>query len=138
MWKEKLKTDQHVLLANEGKLPHPRELTLFKDDTLVIVLPSQTVEIFGSDAARNLNCLRSSQNGRSLRVASGSARRVEQGLTAAIARDRTRSSSRARLAECKPPGEVIAACVFAISPRHNREDASGDHHPISLRNSSNR
>ncbi|MFO0806934.1 MAG: RNA polymerase sigma factor [Gemmataceae bacterium] len=44
VWKEKLKADQHVLLATEGKLPHPRELTLFKDDTLVIVLPSHTVE----------------------------------------------------------------------------------------------
>ena len=44
VWKEKLKTDQHVLLAPEGKLPHPRELTLFKDDTLLLVLPSQTAE----------------------------------------------------------------------------------------------
>lgn len=44
VWKEKLKTDQHVLLATEGRLPHPRELVLFKDDTLVVVLPSHTVE----------------------------------------------------------------------------------------------
>lgn len=44
VWKEKLKTDQHVLLANEGKLPHPRELTLFKDDSLLIVLPVHTAE----------------------------------------------------------------------------------------------
>lgn len=38
-WKEKLKVDAHVLLAFDGKLPHPRELALFKDDTLILVLP---------------------------------------------------------------------------------------------------
>jgi len=43
-WKEKLKTDQHVLLVHDGKLPHPRELTLFKDDTLLIVLPNHIAE----------------------------------------------------------------------------------------------
>jgi len=45
VWKEKLKTDQHVLLAQEGKLPHPRELALFKDDTLVVVLPVHTTDL---------------------------------------------------------------------------------------------
>src|SRR6185503_13903430 len=38
-WKEKLKTDQHVLLSTDGKLPHPRELSLIKEETLLIVLP---------------------------------------------------------------------------------------------------
>jgi RNA polymerase sigma factor (sigma-70 family) len=44
-WKEKLKTDQHVLVSQDGKLPHPRELALFKDDTLLIVLPSHGAEV---------------------------------------------------------------------------------------------
>ncbi|HEY1187430.1 MAG TPA: sigma-70 family RNA polymerase sigma factor [Gemmata sp.] len=39
-WKEMLKTDVHALIANDGKLPNPRELTLFKPDTLLIVLPA--------------------------------------------------------------------------------------------------
>jgi RNA polymerase sigma factor (sigma-70 family) len=38
-WKEKLKTDVHALVSYDGKLPNPRELALFKEDTLVIVLP---------------------------------------------------------------------------------------------------
>ena len=38
-WKEKLKEDQHALVAFDGRLPHPRELTLFKDDVLLIVFP---------------------------------------------------------------------------------------------------
>jgi RNA polymerase sigma factor (sigma-70 family) len=38
-WKEKLKADVHCLVSFDGKLPHPRELTLFKDDTLIVVLP---------------------------------------------------------------------------------------------------
>jgi|GEM_PF-1725079 len=39
-WKELLKSDVHVLLASDGKLPNPRELTLFKQDTLLVVLPA--------------------------------------------------------------------------------------------------
>jgi RNA polymerase sigma factor (sigma-70 family) len=38
-WKEKFKVDVHVLFGVEGKLPNPRELELFKEDTLVVVLP---------------------------------------------------------------------------------------------------
>ena len=45
VWKEKLKADQHVLVAADGKLPHPRELTPFKDDTLLVVLPSDVGDI---------------------------------------------------------------------------------------------
>ncbi|MDB5308343.1 MAG: sigE 46 [Gemmataceae bacterium] len=41
-WKEKLKEDLHVLVAFDGRLPHPRELTLFKDDALLIVFPAHT------------------------------------------------------------------------------------------------
>ncbi len=41
-WKELLKSDVHALIASDGKLPNPRELTLFKQDTLLIVLPAQT------------------------------------------------------------------------------------------------
>ncbi len=40
VWKEKLKVDVHVLLAFDGKLPHPRELALFKEDTLLLILPA--------------------------------------------------------------------------------------------------
>jgi RNA polymerase sigma factor (sigma-70 family) len=40
-WKELLKSDVHVLVAFDGKLPNPRELTLFKSDTLLVVLPAQ-------------------------------------------------------------------------------------------------
>lgn len=39
-WKELLKNDVHVLVAHDGRLPNPRELTLFKQDTLVVVLPT--------------------------------------------------------------------------------------------------
>ncbi|QJW98153.1 RNA polymerase sigma factor [Frigoriglobus tundricola] len=38
-WKDALKNDVHALIASDGKLPNPRELTLFKPDTLLIVLP---------------------------------------------------------------------------------------------------
>ncbi len=38
-WKEKLKADVHALVAFDGKLPNPRELALFKDDVLLVVLP---------------------------------------------------------------------------------------------------
>jgi RNA polymerase sigma factor (sigma-70 family) len=38
-WKELLKSDVHALIAHDGKLPNPRELTLFKQDTLLVVLP---------------------------------------------------------------------------------------------------
>lgn len=41
-WKGQLKADVHVLLTRDGKLPNPRELTLFKADTLLIVLPAPT------------------------------------------------------------------------------------------------
>ena len=40
-WKELLKSDVHALVANDGKLPNLRELTLFKPDTLLVVLPAQ-------------------------------------------------------------------------------------------------
>ena len=40
VWKDKLKVDVHALVAFDGRLPNPRELTLYKDDTLVVVLPS--------------------------------------------------------------------------------------------------
>jgi RNA polymerase sigma factor (sigma-70 family) len=39
-WRDKLKTDQHVLLAVNGALLNPRELALFKDDVLLVVLPA--------------------------------------------------------------------------------------------------
>lgn len=38
-WKAQLKADVHALISTDGKLPNPRELTLFKADTLLIVLP---------------------------------------------------------------------------------------------------
>ena len=38
-WKELLKSDVHALVTGDTKLPNPRELTLFKPDTLLIVLP---------------------------------------------------------------------------------------------------
>jgi RNA polymerase sigma factor (sigma-70 family) len=38
-WREKLKADVHALIAFDGRLPNPRELTLFKDDVLLVVLP---------------------------------------------------------------------------------------------------
>jgi hypothetical protein len=40
VWKESLSSDVHALVANDGKLPNPRELALFKQDTLLIVLPA--------------------------------------------------------------------------------------------------
>jgi RNA polymerase sigma factor (sigma-70 family) len=43
VWREKLKEDQHVLVAFDGRLPQPRELTLFKDDTLLIVFPGHEI-----------------------------------------------------------------------------------------------
>jgi len=39
-WKDKLKADVHVLIGADGRLPNPRELTLFKDDILIVVLPA--------------------------------------------------------------------------------------------------
>ncbi|MDY3558905.1 sigma-70 family RNA polymerase sigma factor [Gemmata sp. JC673] len=39
-WKEMLKTDVVALVSSNGSLPNPRELTMFKPDTLVIVLPN--------------------------------------------------------------------------------------------------
>ncbi|MBN9519597.1 RNA polymerase sigma factor [bacterium] len=38
-WRAKFEQDQHVLIAWGGVVPNPRELVLFKDDTLVVVLP---------------------------------------------------------------------------------------------------
>lgn len=35
VWKETLKADVHVLVSADGKLPNPRELALFKQDTLL-------------------------------------------------------------------------------------------------------
>ena len=40
VWKEQLKSDVHALVATDGKLVNPRELTLFKADTLLVVLPA--------------------------------------------------------------------------------------------------
>jgi RNA polymerase sigma factor (sigma-70 family) len=40
-WREMFKSDVHVLVGHDGKLPNPRELTLFKADTLLVVLPAQ-------------------------------------------------------------------------------------------------
>jgi hypothetical protein len=39
-WKELFKSDVHVLIAGDGRLPNPRELTLLKQDTLLVVLPT--------------------------------------------------------------------------------------------------
>ena len=39
-WRDKLKNDVHALVAYDGKLPNPRELALFRDDILLLVLPS--------------------------------------------------------------------------------------------------
>ncbi|MDY3551203.1 sigma-70 family RNA polymerase sigma factor [Gemmata sp. JC717] len=44
VWKETLKTDVVALISTHGTLPNPRELTLFKPDTLVIVLPTRYTE----------------------------------------------------------------------------------------------
>lgn len=38
-WKDKFKADVHCLVAFDGRLPNPRELGLFKEDTLIVVLP---------------------------------------------------------------------------------------------------
>jgi len=43
VWREKLKADKHVLIAYDGKLPLPRELQLFKDDVLLVVLPAHAI-----------------------------------------------------------------------------------------------
>jgi hypothetical protein len=40
VWKDKLKVDTHVLLAYDGKTPNPRELTLLREDVLLIILPA--------------------------------------------------------------------------------------------------
>ena len=40
VWKDKLKMDTHVLIAYDGRLPNPREMTLFKEDTLLVVMPA--------------------------------------------------------------------------------------------------
>ena len=39
-WKDKMKNDVHVLIGYDGKLPNPRKLALYKDDTLLVVLPT--------------------------------------------------------------------------------------------------
>jgi RNA polymerase sigma factor (sigma-70 family) len=41
-WKDKFKADVHVLIGLDGRLPHPRELALFKEDTLLVVVPTPT------------------------------------------------------------------------------------------------
>ncbi len=38
-WKELFRRDVHVLIATDGRLPHPREMALFRQDTLLVVLP---------------------------------------------------------------------------------------------------
>jgi RNA polymerase sigma factor (sigma-70 family) len=48
-WKELLKNDVHALVAHDGRLPHPRELTLFKQDTLLIVLPAPPAATVGGN-----------------------------------------------------------------------------------------
>ena len=40
-WRDKFKNDVHALVAYDGKLPNPRELALFKDDALLVVLPAE-------------------------------------------------------------------------------------------------
>ncbi|MBY0456437.1 MAG: RNA polymerase sigma factor, partial [Gemmataceae bacterium] len=47
-WKELLKADAHVLIAYDGKLPNPRELTLFKQDALLVVLPASAAPAVAS------------------------------------------------------------------------------------------
>ena len=42
-WREKLKVDRHALIAYDGRLPLPRELQLFKDDVLLVVLPAHAI-----------------------------------------------------------------------------------------------
>jgi RNA polymerase sigma factor (sigma-70 family) len=39
-WRDKFKNDVHALVAYDGRLPNPRELALFKDDALLVVLPA--------------------------------------------------------------------------------------------------
>ncbi|HYH67594.1 MAG TPA: hypothetical protein VD866_23050, partial [Urbifossiella sp.] len=52
-WREKLQNDQHVLVAWGGVVPNPRELALFKDDTLVVVFAGGgTVAEGGAPGAR--------------------------------------------------------------------------------------
>jgi hypothetical protein len=46
-WKEKFKADVHVLVSFDGRLPQPRELALFKDDTLFVVLPAPATTGYG-------------------------------------------------------------------------------------------
>lgn len=41
-WKEMLKTDRLALISADGSVPNPRELALFKPDTLLLVVPQQT------------------------------------------------------------------------------------------------
>jgi RNA polymerase sigma factor (sigma-70 family) len=61
-WKAKFKADTHVLVAHDGKLPHPRELSLFKEDTLLVVLPNNPVPPAGVTPA-TLYRLRQGSNG---------------------------------------------------------------------------
>jgi hypothetical protein len=39
-WRDKFKNDVHALVAYDGRLPNPRELALFKEDALLVVLPA--------------------------------------------------------------------------------------------------
>jgi RNA polymerase sigma factor (sigma-70 family) len=49
-WKAQLKGDVHALVATDGKLPNPRELTLFKADTLLVVLPAPVAPAYAPAA----------------------------------------------------------------------------------------
>jgi RNA polymerase sigma factor (sigma-70 family) len=55
VWKERLKMDVHALVAFDGKLPNPREMTLFKEDTLLVVLPASQTAVTGYGAANGYN-----------------------------------------------------------------------------------
>ncbi|MBX9622688.1 MAG: hypothetical protein K2X82_02630, partial [Gemmataceae bacterium] len=46
-WKDVLAKDTHALVAFDGRLPNPRELTLFKPDVLLIVFPAGTGGAYG-------------------------------------------------------------------------------------------
>jgi hypothetical protein len=41
-WKAKLERDVLVLVSFDGHLPHPRQLKVFREDTLVLVLPGMS------------------------------------------------------------------------------------------------
>ncbi|HEX4612172.1 MAG TPA: sigma-70 family RNA polymerase sigma factor [Urbifossiella sp.] len=49
-WREKFQNDQHVLVSWGGVLPNPRELVLFKDDTLLVIIPGFPSPLNGQPA----------------------------------------------------------------------------------------